>query len=282
MDIDVDRAIVLGGGGVTGIAWEVGVLAGLRDAGVDLGADVVLGTSAGSFVGTALAADTDWGDYLRSQHEDAPDEVTTTTPPDLYQAWAEAYRIGAGDPLAVGRAMGAVALGRTALVSLAARQRAVEHRLATLAFPPVLRVAVQDADTGETIALRAGDGYPLAEVVSASGAVPGISPVVALGSRRCIDGGMVSSTNVALVEPCRQVLVVAPLPRGNGGLPSVADEVASAGGAARRWLVVPDEISREAIGSNIYDASRRGRCADAGLAQGRREGAALLRDHPDW
>ena len=48
------RAIVLGGGGVTGIAWEVRVLAGLRSAGVDLNADAVFGTSAGSFVGVAF------------------------------------------------------------------------------------------------------------------------------------------------------------------------------------------------------------------------------------
>ncbi len=45
---DRRRALVLGGGGVTGIACEVGVLAGLRAAGVDLaGADAVIGTSPG-------------------------------------------------------------------------------------------------------------------------------------------------------------------------------------------------------------------------------------------
>lgn len=30
------RALVLSGGGVTGIAWELGVIAGLADAGVDV------------------------------------------------------------------------------------------------------------------------------------------------------------------------------------------------------------------------------------------------------
>jgi NTE family protein len=30
------RALVLGGGGVTGIAWETGLLAGLAEAGIDL------------------------------------------------------------------------------------------------------------------------------------------------------------------------------------------------------------------------------------------------------
>src|SRR3954470_5402611 len=50
-------ALVLGGGGVTGIAWEVGILKGLADAGVDLAsADLVVGTSAGSVVGAQLTS----------------------------------------------------------------------------------------------------------------------------------------------------------------------------------------------------------------------------------
>src|SRR3974390_2454424 len=48
------RALVLGGGGITGIAWETGVIAGL---GIDLAAaDVIIGTSAGSVVGTDIAS----------------------------------------------------------------------------------------------------------------------------------------------------------------------------------------------------------------------------------
>ena len=40
------RSLVLGGGGVTGVAWELGILAGLAEQGVDLtGADTVIGTS---------------------------------------------------------------------------------------------------------------------------------------------------------------------------------------------------------------------------------------------
>lgn len=50
-------ALVLGGGGYTGIGWEIGMLAGLVEAGVDLGtADVVIGTSAGSIVGAQLTS----------------------------------------------------------------------------------------------------------------------------------------------------------------------------------------------------------------------------------
>src|ERR1700749_4053945 len=50
------RALVLGGGGVTGIAWETGLIAGLAGLGVGLAAaDVIIGTSAGSVVGTDIA-----------------------------------------------------------------------------------------------------------------------------------------------------------------------------------------------------------------------------------
>ena len=52
----MSRALILGGGGPVGIAWEAGVIAGLAEGGVDLGAaDYICGTSAGSFVGSQLA-----------------------------------------------------------------------------------------------------------------------------------------------------------------------------------------------------------------------------------
>ncbi|MEP6639845.1 MAG: patatin-like phospholipase family protein [Chloroflexota bacterium] len=52
------RALVLAGGGIAGIAWESGVLEGLHEAGVDTSRwDLVVGTSAGSFVGARLLGD---------------------------------------------------------------------------------------------------------------------------------------------------------------------------------------------------------------------------------
>jgi NTE family protein len=56
----VKKTLVLGGGGITGIAWHLGVLCGLQRAGVPLGdADTVIGTSAGSVVGTVVTAGVD-------------------------------------------------------------------------------------------------------------------------------------------------------------------------------------------------------------------------------
>ena len=49
-------ALVLGGGGITGAAWEAGLLKGLSDAGIDLTvADLIVGTSAGAMVGAVVA-----------------------------------------------------------------------------------------------------------------------------------------------------------------------------------------------------------------------------------
>src|SRR5688572_17337790 len=56
----MERALVLGGGGITGVAWELGVLSGLREHGVDLtDADLIVGTSAGAVVGAQLATGVD-------------------------------------------------------------------------------------------------------------------------------------------------------------------------------------------------------------------------------
>ncbi|MGW2626808.1 patatin-like phospholipase family protein [Micromonospora taraxaci] len=53
----MQRALVLGGGGVTGVAWELGLLAGLVERGVPVtGADLVVGTSAGSVVGAQVCS----------------------------------------------------------------------------------------------------------------------------------------------------------------------------------------------------------------------------------
>ena len=63
-------ALVLGGGGITGIAWEIGVLAGLAEAGVDLStADLVVGTSAGSVVGAGLRSRTPAAELFAPQLE---------------------------------------------------------------------------------------------------------------------------------------------------------------------------------------------------------------------
>ena len=54
-----NRALVLAGGGAAGNAWELGLIAGLSDAGVDVTeADLIIGTSAGSTVAAQITSGT--------------------------------------------------------------------------------------------------------------------------------------------------------------------------------------------------------------------------------
>jgi len=52
----ISRALVLGGGGAVGRAWQTGLAASLIRAGINLpAADAIIGTSAGASVGARIA-----------------------------------------------------------------------------------------------------------------------------------------------------------------------------------------------------------------------------------
>ena len=62
------RALVLGSGGLTGVAWEAGVLQGLSEAGDPVtGWDLVVGSSAGSVVGAHLLTEGSAGPLFEAQ-----------------------------------------------------------------------------------------------------------------------------------------------------------------------------------------------------------------------
>src|SRR5450631_107572 len=63
----LDRTLVLGGGGEYYVAWYCGFFHGLYDQGLDMNAlsDVIVGTSAGSYMGSSLAG----GHFLRLRSE---------------------------------------------------------------------------------------------------------------------------------------------------------------------------------------------------------------------
>ena len=59
-------ALVLGGGGAAGNAWEIGIVAGLAEAGLDLteAADLVIGTSAGATTAAQVRSGTPAAELL--------------------------------------------------------------------------------------------------------------------------------------------------------------------------------------------------------------------------
>src|SRR4051812_6621197 len=111
------RALVLGGGGPVGIAWESGLVAGLADQGVLLAeADLIVGTSAGSVVGAQLALGRDPAALVAAQLGAGTRPRTATAPappaPDLgpLMALMQQAQTGELEPEALRRKLGAFSL----------------------------------------------------------------------------------------------------------------------------------------------------------------------------
>lgn len=270
-----DRALVLGSGGHAGGAWQVGVLAGLAAAGVDLaGADTVIGTSAGAVVGARLAAGEHPEELHRRQSEAAGPEAagSETAGPEARITPGAALgflraQLGRRTPEAVARRLGRMALG----VRTSSGEEVLEAMAALLPvreWPNALRVTAVDAHTGELGAFHSGSGAELLRAAAASCAMPGLWPPVALCGRWWIDGGVRSTTNADLARGHRRVVVLAPLPRAFGPGPR-AERLAARLRAegAEVALIVPDAAARREFGRNPLDVSRRAACARAGRAQ---------------
>ncbi|HEX2355267.1 MAG TPA: patatin-like phospholipase family protein [Micromonosporaceae bacterium] len=261
------RALVLGGGGVTGIAWEIGMLAGLAEAGVDLSAaDLVIGTSAGSVVAVLVRCGIPMEKLYDRQLADSRGEIADRLSRRAMASWAWAS-LRSRDPQTAGARIGRLALtARTA--PEAERRTVIESRLPTREWPPGrLLITAVDAATGEFATFHRDCGVPLVDAVAASCAVPGVWPPVTIDGRRYIDGGVRSPANVDLAAGFERVVVVAPIARGAGAVPSVARQVRALGPGSRVAVVTPDAAARRAFGNNLLDPARRAPAARAGRAQ---------------
>jgi NTE family protein len=267
---DQRRALVLGGGGITGIAWEIGVLAGLAEAGVDLtGADLVVGTSAGSVVGAQLTSGADLEALFARQLEPPTGEQAARMTRSALLRYGLAALRSRRDDVGFRRRIGALALAaERAGLTATERERldVIGSRLVSREWPDRdLRITAVDAQSGEFRVLDRTSGVPLLQAVAASCAVPGVYPPVTIDGRRYVDGGMRSAANADLAEGHDRVVVLAPIPRGMGPLASVDAQVT--GMVARVAVVSPDDASRRAIGRNVLDPAARAGSARAGRVQ---------------
>jgi len=266
-------ALVLGGGGITGIAWETGLLKGLRDAGADLtGADLIVGTSAGSVVGAQIATgvplDELYGRQLQAVDtatERAPDigpltEFFSAARSSSTQDWAKPTR----EVLAwIGEQARAAATGP----SEESRLEVVMARLPIHDWPERrLLVTAVDTEDGSFVVWDRTSGVALPLAVASSCAVPWIYPPVTINGRRYMDGGVRSTTNADVAAGYEVVLIVAPMGAVmTAALDEEVAELREAGSAVD--VISPDQAALDAIGPNPLDPARRPAAAVAGLAQ---------------
>jgi NTE family protein len=299
-------ALVLGGGGAAGQAWEIGIIAGLAEAGLDMteAADLVVGTSAGATTAAQVRSGRPPAELLASVLSETarPAGRHGERPPSLPMAtvFERMRAIGAAATSAAGlcRAMGAFGLESDAVLGPGAGQRRaiVAARLPRPEWPdrPMIVTAV-DAQTGELAAFDRDSGVDLVDAVTASTALPGLVPTVSINGAHYIDGGVRSVENADLAAGYANVVVLSPLggrsqaPPGRGAGPAGQFEglrrlpgadLASQVEALRKQgsrveVLTPDADSRAAMGTNQMDPATRVPTARAAFAQGKREAARV-------
>ena len=279
------RALVLGGGGTLGVAWETGLFAGLESQGVSLsGADLFLGTSAGSIVGSALARGVSPNMMAEMQiaaARQAAGSVAASGPaPDLSKVMAFFMRMPeTGEPpIELRREIGEVS--RTSATIPEAQMLAQFAAMGVSGdWPKNFACTAVDATSGEFKIWREEDAVEFARAVASSCSVPGIFPPITINGRLWMDGGMRSGTNVDLAVGHERVLAVVVIPmaladqRLKARVNAEGDAVTKAGG--RYDLISPDAETQEAFGPNLMDGSRRIQLIEQGMRQGKLEAARV-------
>jgi NTE family protein len=270
------RALVLAGGGFASSAWEIGLIAGMAEAGIEVrNADLLVGTSSGSRVALFLASGVGLEELYERQV--GPNPRPTDRPPAvdwmrLRGDLARAKEAGGGTTAILQR-FGALALAM-ADSNLPDRRQAVAAQLPMQSWPAQkLLIAAINAETGERRAFDRDSGIDLVDAVIAATASFGWPPVLFEG-HHYIDGGFYSTDNADLAAGCDRVVILAlrsPVPR-LSVVPIDATVETLRSGGAQVEVIHPDEDGQAVFDSlgSIMNPAVCAPMARAGREQGRR------------
>jgi len=260
-------ALVLGGGGITGAAWEIGVVAGLHAAGVDLArADAVIGTSAGAIVGAQILSGVPIDELYSKQFRDPIGEVATHVPISTFARFL-VWMLLPGEERQVRARIGRAALHARTMPE-SERRAVIRGRLPRASWPQRdLRVTAIDAESGEFVVFKRDSGVELLDAVAASCAVPLVYPPATIGERRFIDGGMRSIANADLAAGFEAIVALTPVGIGLRRSRTAEGQIKSLGKGIRSIVVKADARSRKAMGTQFLDPALRAASARAGWTQ---------------
>ena len=265
----MSKALVLGGGGVAGVAWEIGLLAGLAHHGLDLtDADVFIGTSAGATAAAQVTSGVSLDELYDAQVGGPNRELLVDPGRKLFVTILTGMLRHRKDDVKFRQHIGKMAL-EAKTPSEAVRREIIGSRLPVSEWPfPPLKLTAVDTTSGEFVVFDRSSGVELVDAVAASCAVPGAWPCVTINGRRFMDGGLRSVANIDLAAGYDRVVVIAPLKLGAGPIPSPDTQIASLRAAGASVAVVyPDQAATAAFGKNALDPVVRAPSARAGYAQ---------------
>jgi NTE family protein len=285
------RALVLGGGGVIGVAWESGIVNGLYQGGVDPRAvDAIVGTSAGAIVGAQLAAGRlpmgsaptpeGNGGNTETRAPVNPGAVDVEALRQIFELWRAMKLTTSAQAAAIGQlARGINRGGEAGWVASIARSVAVEQW-------PALRllIAAVDTESGERRIFDRESAVELSRAVAASAAVPGLFPSVSIDDRLYMDGQVQSSTNADVLVAYKpaEVMIAVPTNTFTGrAIGRHADrmlevELALLQSAGCKVSVrTPSENDAKRLGPNLMDPTRMPDAYAVGLESGKAWAAEL-------
>ena len=204
--------MVLAGGGYAASAWELGLITGLADAGLDVrNADLFVGTSSGSRVALHLASGDAHEDAFRRRLQPLPPSSERPAAVDwieLREGVAHAKQAG-GSPTEILRKIGSLALAAASGKSSLSRREIVAAQLPMETWPKKsVLIATVNADTGERRAFDRDSGIDLVDAVIASTASLGVPPVLFQGEHY-MDGGFYCTDNADLATGFDRVMILA-------------------------------------------------------------------------
>ena len=275
-------ALVFAGGGVAGIAWELGVVQGLFDADPRLVDRLfapktrIIGTSAGSAVAAQLAGTVGLAASFAAQLEEETAELGADVDALELQSRFLAAVEGATSPEDARRRIGRLAL-ETPSVDEGVRLDVIRSRLADQAWPQRdLKITAVEVETGEFVVFDRSSGVELVDAIAASCAVPGVWPPVTIKGARYMDGGVRSGSNADLAAGSDWVVIVSPLPGvGDPGVGTIPTAELDALGGVPTQIIYADAASIAAFGPNSLDPTTRRASAEAGRAVGRASAARV-------
>ena len=278
------RALVLGGGGAVGAAWQTGLLTGLREAGVDLaGADATVGTSAGALIGALLSSGRDVTGALTTLAA-----LGQSIDRDALAAGDEAFlRARRQARLDTDPRQALRTVGRAAQEASAPPEDVYLGMFGTLdgtAWPAGFRCTAIDTDTGDLVVWDQGSGVPLLHAVASSCSIPMLFPTVTIKGRHYMDGGILNPLNATAAPPADVLLVLSCQPLGSQGTGAESALAASAATPdaelaqlreTRRLVAVEPDFSDTGAPANGMDPNSAIQALRIGKRQAEREAAAI-------
>lgn len=267
---------VLGGGGLGGIAWELGMLMGLADEGVSPSPDAtLLGTSAGAAVAAQLAGGTPIAELYERQLGGVPWEVTRSMSPGALVRFLTAG-VFSRSPEAMGRTLGQAALKRKNVGTPEERRAVIDGRLPVKEWTKAdLRIATVDATTGAIRIITRADGIGLVDAVGASCAIPLVYPPVMLEGHPYVDGGIRTTANLDLAPGTGPVICLSPSSTALNRWGRLSEQRKRLGADRIVEIVEMGPEAKAAQGRNALDRTIVPGVAAAGRAQGRADAARI-------